>query len=293
MGRALVVMLFLQLPGLVSAQGPAHFGSGRIVHVGRDAYRVVQRWNGRSGSIVISGPSFEREIALPAPGLMSAAASADAIAIAVASGEPAVRTILVPLRTRREEWRLVDRPGGRELSPVGIAVFARPDGFGVWWQEASVANVNDLWRTFEVRIDGSGSLGGARELAGMRWPMLDAAYVEAGSTFALLLYGGGDPTGSRLCAVRISDEGSSLEHPWWASRAGLITEGQLVVSSGRVFAVYRGGSGGTTLLDNEVTTGQWGQEGPEPRAHGNIGTREIFGARPDGPRVHVERAAMR
>jgi hypothetical protein len=293
---ALVVTLFLQLPGLASAQG-SHadsYETGAVVYAGADAYRVVQRWRGTRGQLEIRGRDLTRSIDVVAPGPMSCAANTEGLRCAILSGEPAVRTIFVPFHEQSEQtWTSIERPGGPELAPIGVSVFARPDGFGIWWQEASTANVNDLWRTFEARVDVQGTVAPARELGGMRWPLMDAAYVEAGSTFALLLYGTGDPQASRLCAVRISDAGEALEHPWWASRAGLITEAQLVVNGARAFAVYRGGRGGNQLLEGEVTTGQWAQERPEPRSHGTIDSGEIYGARPDGSRIRVEQASMR
>jgi hypothetical protein len=294
--RCALAVLFLVLPlhGTASAQGSS-FATGRVVYAGADAYTLVQRWDGRRGEIEVSGPAGSTTIGLDGPVFMAGAASASGVFIGTADGvRSRVRALFVPIvegRFGRTVEREIDRPAGRDMVPVGAFVLARPDGFALWWQEASSSSANTPWQSYEARFDVNARASAPpRHLAGMMWPVADVAYVEPGSTFVLLYYGTGDPRGTRLCAVHIEDAGNAREHPWWASRPGAITEAQLVVRGGRAIAVYRGGDDGTRLLEVDVTSGNWGQEAAQPAEHGRIDANEIYGARADGSGLVIERA---
>ncbi len=77
------------------------------------------------------------------------------------------------------------------------------------------------------------------------------------------------------------------EHPWWASRPGLIDEGQLFVRGERVTALYRGGPDGERLLQVDVSAGSWGREAEAPRPRGRLGPEGVFGGRLDGEQLAV------
>lgn len=293
--RALSVCLLIALPASAAAQSSQSI-SGRVVFVGDEPWVVAQRWNGRTGYVEVRGPNGSTRGELSAPGWLGCAASDEGILIAIAeSGPAAVRAAWIPAeggRPGRPRLFQIPRSGGRESAPVGVAVTTRPEGFAVLWQEASNQNPMALWQTYEARVDASGVLSGSpRELPQARWPIADAAWVN-GRYYFLLYYGTGAPERTRLCGVHVNEAGHPEEHPWWATREGLIGEAHLIVAGDRVHAIYRGGQDGGQLLEADVTSGGWGGEVQEPRSHGAIAPHEAYGAR-GGATVRIERADLR
>jgi hypothetical protein len=281
------VLFLVNVPLAALAQAPPS-ATGRIVYAGEDAFSIVQRWEGRRGSLRVRGPNGVQSTPLTEPAFITAAARADAVLIALTSGS-SVRVIFVPIAEGRPGTprdHAVARPGGRQLTPVGASIAVRPDGFELVWQEAPTVDPNAAWSTFDARFDARGrQVGASRAFPQVPWPIADAG-VLGGQLFLVLYFSGGMPNDTRLCAVRISDAGDALEHPWWASRPGNIGEVQLAIVGARAIAVYRDGS---ELLEADVTAGGWGQESPEPRRHGALGEGEIFGVRGSADAVVVGR----
>lgn len=293
--RVLAACLLLTLPSAASAQG-APSVTGEVVVVGGSPWVVTEAWNGERGAIEVRGPGGSTRVPIEAPGWIAAAGDAGGIVVALAQPAPvAVRALWVPIAEGRPgtpAWLTIPRPAPDERAPVGVSVTARPDGFAVFWQEASTRDPNATWATFEARFDRRGQPAGApRALPRVPWPIADALFVN-GRTFLLLYYGGAAPDRTRLCGVHIDESGRPQEHPWWASPPSMIDEARLVVAGGRVIAVYRGGRYGTTLLEADVTTGSWGREAPAPRSHGAIAPDEAYGMRADGAAVRIERVRL-
>lgn len=294
--RVLAVCLLFVLPASAAAQGRSSV-FGRVVFVGETPWTVVERWTPRGGSIELRGPSGVSRGELPSPGWLAAAARDDGILVAIASSGPAaVRTAWIPItdgRAGTPRPMTVPRMAGEGFAPVGVSIARRPDGFAVIWQEGSTTDPSATWQTYEARLGPHGeALGSPRAFAQVPWPIADALYTS-GATFLLLYYGTNDPQRTRLCAVHIDENGAPREHPWWASREGLIGEAHLVERAGRVLAVYRGGRDGDVLLEADVTNGGWAQEAPEPRAHGPIDAVEAYGERVVGGELRIHRAGLR
>ncbi len=291
----LVCLLLVALPAAAAAQSSQSI-SGRVVDVRGEPWVVVQRFGRTSGSIEVRGPRGATRGELDAPGWMAAAASGDGVLVAIAqSGPAAVRAAWFPAedgRPLRPRLVSIPRVAGRDFAPVGVSVTARPGGFAVLWQEGSTRDPNETWRTYEARLDGAGALIGApRQLPQVPWPIADAAWVS-GRYFLLLYYGTSAPERTRLAAVHVNDAGHPEEHPWWATREGLIGEARCVVAGERALALYRGGPDGGELLEADVTSGAWAREVPSPTSHGRIAPEDAYGARHDG-QLRVERVDLR
>jgi hypothetical protein len=270
---------------------------GRVVFVGATPWTIVERWSPSGGAIEVRGPGGVARGELPSAGWLAAAAREDGILVAIAaSGPPAVRAVWIPVadgRAGRPRPITIPRVASEGFAPVGIAIAARPDGFALLWQEGSTANPMDTWRTYEARLDPRGApIGTPRQLTAVPWPIADALYVN-GATFLLLYYGSNDPRRTRLCAVRVDENGRPREHPWWASRQGLVGEAHLVAVGHRVLAVYRGGPSGGMLLEADVTNGRWAREVAEPRRHGAIDALDAYGERVEAGRLRIERVGLR
>lgn len=294
--RALAACVLLATPSAAGAQQGPPSRSGQLVLVGETPWAVVQEWDGQRASLEIRGPSGSRRGALEAPGFVAAASNDHGILVGIVHAAPAaVRALWVPIADGRPGTPApltIARVAGDDRTPVGISVTARPDGFAVIWQEGSTASASALWQTFEARFGPSGQAAGtSRALGAVSWPIADV--VHLGGRYLMLLYfGGASPEGTRLCAVHVDESGRPQEHPWWASRPGVISEARLVVHGARAIAVYRGGLDGRTLLEADVTEGAWAREAPEPRRHGAIAPDEAYGLRADGARVRVERLRL-
>ncbi|MBZ0119508.1 MAG: hypothetical protein K8H88_21135 [Sandaracinaceae bacterium] len=298
----LPVLLFWALPAIAQptiTNGPMAFGE--IVRVDDRPYAVVTRWgastrDGRRASIEVGAPGERgRAVWTGGAAITDAATNGRSILVAMIGGGGSIGVVLVPLeggRPARGREQSVRRLAGSDRSPIGVTVTAHGEGYTVFWQEASNESPNALYQTFAVDVGANGELSEPRALPQVQWPI--AAAIFDGQRYLLALYyATGSPTGTRLCAVHVAQDRPS-EHPWWASRPGMITEVQLHLSAaGRVHAVYRGGDEGRALLSVDVTEGQWGREAQAPAEHGPIPEGEIFGARVDGERVRPDRASLR
>ncbi len=294
--RALAACLLLAAPSAAGAQEDPPSRSGQLVLVGETPWAVIQEWDGQRASLEIRGPSGSRRGPLEAAGFVAAASNDDGIFIAIAhAGPAAVRALWIPIAGGQPGAPVpltIARVSGDDRTPVGVSVAARPDGFAVIWQEASTQSASALWQTFEARFDPSGQPAGApRALGAVSWPIADVLFL-GGRYLMLLYFGGRSPEGTRLCAVHVDEGGRPQEHPWWASRPGVISEARLIVHGTRAVAVYRGGLDGRTLLEADVTEGTWGREAPEPRGHGSIAPDEVYGLRADRARVRIERLRL-
>jgi len=294
--RVLAACLLLATPSVASAQQGSPSRSGQLVLVGETPWSVIQEWDGQRASLEIRGPRGATRGPLASPGWIAAASNANGIFVGIAhAGPAAVRALWVPIADGRPGTPApltIARVAGDDRMPVGITVTPRPDGFAVIWQEGSTQSPSALWQTFEARFDPSGQPAGApRALGQVSWPIADVLFL-GGRYLVLLYFGGASPEGTRLCAVHVDENGRPEEHPWWASRPGVISEARLVAHGARAIAVYRGGLDGRTLLEADVTEGSWGREAPEPRRHGSIAPDEAYGLRADGARVRIERVPL-
>ena len=243
----------------------------------------------RSVRLVAGG----RTKAIPGSRLASAysGASEDGVLVALVGGD-SLRAVFVPVRGGRlGEPRVhsVERPAPERHSPVGAAVAPTPDGFALFWQEADDRNASAAYQTFLQRLGPTGEPTGEPTTVQAVWPLAAAAYMaETNRFYFLLFFGGAGPRQTRLCGVHI--DAATLrpqEHPWWASRPGLIDEAQLHVRGDRVLALYRGGPEGEQLLEVDVSQGGWAQEAEAGTPRGALGPSGVFGARVDGERLRV------
>ena len=221
-----------------------------------------------------------------------AGASDDGLLIALV-GPDSVRPVFVPIAEGRlgepRAGRPIERPAARGHSPVGAAVAPMPDGFGLFWQEADDRNASAAFQTYFQKLGPGGQPTGEPTIVQAVWPLAAAAYMpESNRFYFLLFYAGSDPRQTRLCGVHI--DATTLrpqEHPWWASRPGLIDEGQLHLRGNQVLALYRGGPDGEQLLEVDVSQGGWAQEPAAPTPRGRLGGTGVFGARLEGDRLRV------
>ena len=208
----------------------------------------------------------------PAAGTLAVGHDALLVAYVVEEAEAPFRARLV----RREgaahrlgDVRRIARPGGNAGVPFAVAATPVPDGFVVFFQEVEM-NDPSAAHTYLLHLDRLGiPRGPAREV---RVPWSLAAAVWNGDGFHLALIYPGAREGMRLSMVSLTAEGVPEQHPDWSSRAGYIADVHLVSANGRVRAFYRGGRGGTRLLESDVTQIRgWGSEPPRARDHGALG----------------------
>lgn len=305
--RLLAAVAALSGPTMVFAQAPpeppppdmGRTAEGGVVFAGEVAVRVTNEWDpaagtGGQGHVRLRAGARRQRIPLASPAMVSAAATASGVFLAVLEDRPtrllAVHVPLVEGRFGEPVTTEVTRPGGEALVPMNLTATATPTGYAVFWQEVPSTQPGATWQTFEARFDARGAAEGAsRALGRVPWPIAAAAFVGGRYFLALWFAPGGRPDQIRLAAVHVDLRGSPQEHPWWASRPGLIGETQLVVNGERVLAVYRGGSDGGQLLEVDVTTGRWGQEPSAPRRRGRIGAMVAYGVRARGTGTDVER----
>ncbi len=275
-------------------QGEAHF-------VGETPLELVVRWTGRAGRphglVEVRAAEGSRTIHEGTPAYAWGAGGERGLLVAMVGASATVEVSFVPVEggrpgaPRRSSLR---RLGGADRAPIGAAVAARPDGFAVFWQEASTSNPAAIYETYAARFDADGRAVGETRRVQAPWPIADVAWVPSTSQYYFLLYyGGADPNGTRLCGVHVDPERlANLEHPWWSSRPGAIDEAQLAVRGGQVIAVYRDGG---RLLEIDVTNGAWGRD-PTPeaaQARGAIAATDAYGLRVAGEGIEIRRVPLR
>ena len=293
---ASLVFLSLVTPPRAAAQPGS---TGELLFVSETPVQVENSW-ARTGDTVrgsVEVRTAAGRVVAHEGAPMSVWSSAGPRGVALVLVGATVEAIFVPVRDGRPGApvrRAIHRIAGADRAPIGGAVATRPDGFAVFWQEASTTDPNEAYRTFLARFDEEGAPVEAEREVPAVWPLADAAWVAAESRYYFLLYyGTGDPNGTRLCGVHI--DGNTLapiEHPWWASRASVIDEAQLVVTASGVVAVYRGGADGRHLLEANVTAGNWGSDPSAPRDHGTIRSSDPFGLRTTGRDVDIVRRTI-
>lgn len=168
----------------------------------------------------------------------------------------------------------VARPVQRRDSPFAVVATAVPDGFAVFFQEVEVADPTAA-HTYLLRTDVQGAPQGPAVEVRVPWSLADASWNGHG--FHLALIYPGDASGMRLSMVSLTETGTPQQHPDWSSRAGFITDVHLAFVNGRVLAFYRGGRGGTRLLERDVTQiGAWGRDPPRARDHGELARDNVI-----------------
>lgn len=267
--------------------GESHF-------IGERPVDVLVRWGDERGhphgTVHVRSGDASREVHSGGPAYAWAAANDRGVLVALVGASATVEVAFTPITDGRPgpvAHHSLRRLAGEDRSPVGAAVAARPDGFAVFWQEASMSNPQALYETYLARFDQDGRPSGGSVLVNAAWPIADVVWISAQNQYYFLLYyGGGDPRGTRLCGVHIDEQRlTNVEHPFWVSRPGMIDEARLVTNGNRVFSVYRDDN---QIFETEVTTGTWGQDpAAAPRSHGRAGANVAFALRAAGNGIEV------
>ncbi|MBX3270135.1 MAG: hypothetical protein KF729_07730 [Sandaracinaceae bacterium] len=284
---AIVCLCLVAAPAAAQEQifGEAHF-------VGDAALEVVTRFRPARGAVEVR--LGEQRVAVHEGAPRHAwAAGGDAGVLVVLLGVP-LEAVFVPVEAGRlgaPRRAPIARPAGPDRAPVGAAVALTPQGFSVFWQEASTTSPTALYETYLAAFDRLGAPAGAPVRVHAQWPLAAVAWQpDRGQFFFLLYYGGGDPRGTRLCGVHVDPaQLRNVEHPFWSSRPGMIDEARLVVRDRRVVAVYRDDG---RLFERDVTEGAWGTDPPEARSHGPIAPSEAYGMRASASGVTIRRARL-
>ncbi len=295
--RGLVLFSLLSLSVPAAAQervvGEAHF-------VGDTPVDVVVRWSGRSGrphgAVEVRAGGGTQTVHDGTPAFAWAAGGERGLLVALVGASATVEVRFVPIEGGRPgapRRSAVRRLASADRAPVGAAIAPRPDGFAVFWQEASSTNPGAVYETYTARFDADGRAVGETQAVQAPWPIADVAWMPTRNEYYFLLYyGGADPRGTRLCGVHVEPTRlANVEHPWWSSRPGLIDEARLAVRDGRVTAVYRDDG---RLFELDVTEGSWGTDPPPTaaRAHGPIAADEAFGLRAGPEGVAIRRVSL-
>ncbi len=293
--RTLLLLALCQLAAPAAAQdatfGERHFVSDVTVD-------VVVRWTrepaGPHGEVDVVAGGRTQRVHSGAPAHAWGAGGERGLLTALVGASATVEVVFVPIEDGRpgspRRTSLVRLATG-DRAPVGAAVASRPDGFAVFWQEASAGDASALFETYLARFDRDGRATGATTRVNADWPIADVVWLPGSGQYYFLLYYGSN-RGTRLCGVHVAGEPlRNLEHPWWASRVGMIDEARLVVfGADRVAAVYRDGE---QLYEVEVTGGGWGVEPSRPRrSHGRITPSTAFGARATANGVDIRRVRL-
>lgn len=297
MRAALVLVPLLASASLAEAQ-PISFGESHFV--GETPVDVVVRWRDRAGrprgTVEVRAGGRAIQVHRGGPAYAWAATNERGALVALVGASASVDVVFVPLidgRPRAARRASIRRIGSDDRSPVGAAVAARPEGFAVFWQEASLHNPGAVYDTFVADFDADGRARGEPHRVHAPWPIADVTWLPATRQYYFLLYfGGSDPSGTRLCGVHVDAQAQrNLEHPFWVSRAGLIDEARLIVRGDRVLAYYRDDS---RLREADVTQGSWGRDpASPPREHGPLANDVAFGLRPTADGVELRRVPTR
>lgn len=267
---------------------------GQTFTVAQTDVDVVSNWQGRRSSVEAVTAGGRRALHRGSPAYAFAAANADGLLVALVGTRAEVEAKFLPVDAAgalgRPRSVVLPRIAGADRAVVGAAVTARPDGFAVFWQEASTSNPNTPYQTFLAQLGPDGRLRGQTRAVPAPWPLADVTWLPEQNRYYFLLFYGNQQT-TRLCGVHV--DGQSLrpiQHPWWATAGGAIDEARLVRSGNRVVALYRDGA---TLKEADVTAGGWGQEPPAPRSHGAIRPDQTFAILAEGERLDVRTRALR
>lgn len=273
--------------------GESHF-------VGQTPVDVVVRWRERAGrprgTVEVRAGGRTTEVHDGGPAYAWAATNERGALVALVGASASVDVAFVPLaegRPGRVRRASIRRIGSDDRAPIGAAVAARPDGFAVFWQEASTSNPGAIYETFVADFDADGRAQGEAHRVQAPWPIADVVWLPGSRQYYFLLYfGGSDPRGTRLCGVHVDAQAQrNLEHPFWVSRPGLIDEARLIVRGDRVLAYYRDDS---RLLEADVTQGSWGRDpASPPREHGGLAPDVAFGLRATADGVELRRSPIR
>jgi hypothetical protein len=167
----------------------------------------------------------------------------------------------------------IARPGSAEHMPFALAIAVTPSGFTVFFQEVQ-RNDPSAAHTYMLALDKQGKPTGKAKEVAVPWSLGAAAWNDEG--YHLALFYPGDKKGMRLSMVALSKEGTPLQHPDWASKAGYIADVHLVARSGKVRAFYRGGSGNRLLESDVSKIGKWGREPEKAKDHGALKATQVI-----------------
>lgn len=293
---ALVACLLAAAPAAAQDQmlGEAH-------QVGDTPVDMVVRWTGQGGrphgTVEVRAGGQARTVHEGTPAYAWAAGGERGLLVAMVGASATVEVAFVPIvggHPGAPRRRSLHRLAGSDRAPIGAAVAARPDGFAVFWQEASTSSPGAIYETYGARFDADGAAVGESQRVQAPWPIADVAWLPGSNQyFFLLYYGGADPSGTRLCGVHVDpDRLANVEHPWWSSVPGMIDEAQLAVRGGQVLAVYRDSG---HLYEVDVTNGSWGRDPGRGATHdrGAIASTEAYGLTVGGEGVTIRRVPLR
>lgn len=296
------LMLFAAPVAAAQPAPPSPTVFGETHFVGETPVDVVVRWRMAErriqpqGTVEVRVGERATRVHEGGPAYAWAAANERGVLVALVGASASVEVAFVPVvegRPGSPRAGSVTRLAGADRAPIGAAVAARPDGFAVFWQEASTSNPSATYQTFVALFDPEGRPRGGSQAVQAPWPIADVAWLpERGQYYFLVYYGGADPRGTRLCGVHVDGQAQrNLEHPWWASRPGMIDEARLVVGPGdRVIALYRDGG---RLFEIDVSEGSWGRDPRvHARPHGDLAPDASWGARRRAGAIEVLRSPL-
>jgi len=295
--RVAIVSALVFVAAVPAAAQDQAFGESHFV--GDTAVDVAVRWTGRAGQphgrVDIRAGETTRNLHDGTPAYAWAEGGDRGLLVAMIGASPTVEVRYVPIADGRPggvRATRLRRIAGEDRSPVGAAIAATPDGFSVFWQEASTSNPQSLYETYLARFDHDGRPVGETTRVNAAWPIADVAWMPSRNQYYFLLYyGGRDPRGTRLCGVHIDPTRlANVEHPWWASTPGAIDEARLLVRGDRVVALYRDDG---HLFEIDVTEGAWGRDPTSTRRdHGTIRADTAFGARATADGIALRRVPL-
>ncbi len=284
-------------PAVAAAQEPnvftqVRFAGGREVHV-ETAWAGVEPGSGGRVTLRVPGERTERPIHAGGRAASAVATRGATVLVAVTELRPRadLRLALFDLdrgpRAEPVELR-APLPDGPGFIPSAVVACEDADGFTVLWQAISARGTRE-GRTWMARVSADGRWVRRPAAVAVPWAIGAVAWNGAGYHLALF-FDGASPGQTRLCLVTLTPEGQPEQHPWWASRPGLVDEVQLVAAGGRIVAAYRAGPDGAELRSRDVTVpGQWGREVESPRAHGPVAADEEFVLVAQGGEPHLVR----
>lgn len=292
-------MAILSVAGAASGQPPPQMGPrawNLVRFAGENEVTVRTTWapDGQSGEVMLLAAG-RGSIALYRGGrAITAVATSGATVLAAITEIDGARThlVLVDLATDGPPRRLTtESPGGSAVTPSAVVATSDDRGFTVLWQGIVAAQFRAA-RTAMMRIGRDGEWIERPRQVEVPWALADVAWNGRGYHVALY-FDGQSPNETRLCMVTLSAAGVPEQHPWWASRPGLVDEARLVRVGDRIVAIYRAGETGTELRRRDVTEpGVWGNDGGPGALVGRIARGEEMLVRVADGSVRVERRAF-
>jgi hypothetical protein len=238
-----------------------------------EVVRLTTRWGEDAGAVLQVGNSKSQSLhAGEASGSLVTGHGIVLIAVVVDDDKEPFRLHVLDGATASDVVK-VARPGSAKHMPFALAIALTPTGFTAFFQEVQI-NDPSAAHTYMLALDKKGKPTGKAKEVRVPWSLAAAAWN--GDGYHLALYYPGDKNGMRLSMVALSKEGTPLQHPDWSSKAGYIADVHLVARSGKIRALYRGGSGNRLLESDVSKIGSWGQEPKKAKDHGALKATQVI-----------------